>query len=160
VFDSGPSMVGTGTGAYTSTTADQRFKDIQGRWDELKQLDELRNPQRDRDSSRAGNSLFAEPPDSESIVFLHGLRFGGDDRLVVVWANWYGARLAGGLSNVFQSNESLSFWAVEGFVAVLGGPDGISGVCQVGQVAAAANRHPARAAALSEVRRPTRASDP
>jgi len=112
VIDSGTSLVGTGTGVTVSTAADQRFKDIQDRWDELKQLDELRNPQRDSDWSRAANSLFAEPPDSESIIFLHCLRSGNGDRLVVVWANWYGARTNGSKSPLsFATSESLSFWA-------------------------------------------------
>lgn len=83
-------------GAAISTNAEKQFQSLQGAWDVLMRLEELRNPQPSgAGGSSWGGSLFGGGgPDAQTIVFLHRRRAGAAERLVVIRADWFASSIS------------------------------------------------------------------
>ena len=86
-----------GTGAIVSTEADRHCNELGVLAGKLEQLEAFRNPEGDcwhealfgHPGARQGLFSGGAPPDSTFVVFSHRLCAGGDDRLVVVFAEWW-----------------------------------------------------------------------
>jgi hypothetical protein len=102
-----PTRPATQVWAAVSTTAEDRVQALEGAWDVVERLEELRNPQPADFGAGAGQSrtIFgsSSSPEARSTVFLHQRRAGAVERLVVVRAEWFSV---GGPTGMLWDNET------------------------------------------------------